>query len=995
MLLHPIHLLSLLADEPPVVSPLKIDPAVSIWLLLLIFAAAGVLIFYLYRAQRLIASPRAVIALTAIRIALLVLVLVLMLRPAWQWVRTSETTGTLWLLLDQSTSMNEKDPQSTPIERLRLASSLDLLPDTLHACQTDHTAAELWALRCEWTQLQPSPANANDKQQTVTDEISTLADTVDGWSKRLQDEVEKIQAGAVASQVRQIATESAAAGRQARSRSTFESANRDIPWRNITAELDAQVDALRNVATQEDTAFLAAHANDAAVTAALAKVAGDRRCDLAGGVLATGSGAGAGMAPVLAARNTRLIAFSQQPQVVPEGGKADLSKAIQTALEPAGNATDVADGLRFVSQQIAPGEQASVLLVSDGRVNQGGDVVEPARALAAQGAHVFTMLVGSEKIAVDAAVEPIDAPDWVYKDDTVRASAMIRLDGLAHKPVTIDFRRDGEKLAAQTITADSDHVTQRVTFTDKPTDSKSYKYEIYAEPSPGESTLANNIQSARVAVKQDKLHILVIEDQPRWEYRYLTNYLLRDKRVLLQTVLLEPAHIAGIEPPAPTMAVATNTDTTDCQILPATQDEWSGFDMIVIGDVAPESLSAEAQRNIAAAVRDRGTTLIILAGPLNMPSRYARTPLADLIPVSLGSNWSAEVLQSQLVHGFAPRPAPEGAGSLLCQLGLDEDSTAALWADAPDWYWHSEQTQAKPSATVLWQITDSKNNPNAPAAQPQTASPDSANLGNANAASDTLMAAREHALLATMSVGLGRVLYLASDSTWRFRQVDGSNLHERFWGQVIRWAAGNDLPAGGKFVRFGANKPHYVAGDNVSVTAHILGPDLTPLTGQDVQLVATTADGHEVSVTQMHDQPDLAGFYQANLPSLPAGQITLSLRGPQVEQLLNQDPTATQKTLTIAMQAQPNLEEQNINTDRSTMERIAQAGDGIMLTAADADTLAAHIPGLRKTVTTVQQAGIFTDPNDPNTRLTHWIFFGLFIALITAEWIVRKSAGML
>jgi hypothetical protein len=172
---------------------------------------------------------------------------------------------------------------------------------------------------------------------------------------------------------------------------------------------------------------------------------------------------------------------------------------------------------------------------------------------------------------------------------------------------------------------------------------------------------------------------------------------------------------------------------------------------------------------------------------------------------------------------------------------------------------------------------------------------------------------------------------------------------------------------------------------------------LTPLTGQDVQIVATTADGHEVSVQQMHDQADVAGFYQATFPpdKLPAGPITLSLRGPQVEQLLTQDPSASQRTLTIEIQAQANLEEQNINTDRSTMERIAQAGDGIMLTAADADTLAAHIPSLHKTVTTVQQAGLFTDPNDPNTRLTHWIFFALFVALISAEWIVRKSAGML
>ncbi len=70
-------------------------------------------------------------------------------------------------------------------------------------------------------------------------------------------------------------------------------------------------------------------------------------------------------------------------------------------------------------------------------------------------------------------------------------------------------------------------------------------------------------------------------------------------------------------------------------------------------------------------------------------------------------------------------------------------------------------------------------------------------------------------LLCTGTYGSGRVMYLASDSTWRLRQVNGQNLHERFWGQVVRWAVGNDLPAGGKLVKFGTNKPRYVGGEPV------------------------------------------------------------------------------------------------------------------------------------------------------------------------------------
>ncbi len=89
-----------------------------------------------------------------------------------------------------------------------------------------------------------------------------------------------------------------------------------------------------------------------------------------------------------------------------------------------------------------------------------------------------------------------------------------------------------------------------------------------------------------------------------------------------------------------------------------------------------------------------------------------------------------------------------------------------------------------------------------------------------------------------MPVGLGHSLYLASDQTWRLRQVAGENLHDRFWGQVLNWAVGSDLPAGGKYVRFGTNEPAYDQTQPVIVTARILHEDLTPYTGLGFSAVA-------------------------------------------------------------------------------------------------------------------------------------------------------------
>ena len=61
---------------------------------------------------------------------------------------------------------------------------------------------------------------------------------------------------------------------------------------------------------------------------------------------------------------------------------------------------------------------------------------------------------------------------------------------------------------------------------------------------------------------------------------------------------------------------------------------------------------------------------------------------------------------------------------------------------------------------------------------------------------------------------------------------------------------------------------------------------------------------------------------------------------------------------------------------------------------AYADLLADQLPELNHPVANVEQIGLFTDPSEPLTRLTHWVMLGLFLGLLSAEWIVRKAGGL-
>jgi hypothetical protein len=144
----------------------------------------------------------------------------------------------------------------------------------------------------------------------------------------------------------------------------------------------------------------------------------------------------------------------------------------------------------------------------------------------------------------------------------------------------------------------------------------------------------------------------------------------------------------------------------------------------------------------------------------------------------------------------------------------------------------------------------------------------------------------------------------------------------------------------------------------------------------------------------MTEVPDAPGQYRATLGNLPAGQVELTLQGPEVEKLLADDPKASQKALTVEVASTLNLEQRNVNADHRSLGGLASAGGGAMVGGAHADVLADHIPELNYTTTTAEQVSLFADPKERYTRTAHWVFLAVFVGLISAEWIVRKMSGL-
>ena len=1071
----------ILSDAPLRPRPFDFNPSAPTWALLIGGIIAAALVVYLYTAQQKIASRAIINTLTVIRTLLVLLVFAMLLGPVYQQAHTTHSHGTLWVLLDQSMSMRQTDPQSSLQERLRWADALGYLPAELRPPHLGVSVNRLTALRedveCFRSQAGHLTGDANDRNQR-----EALAHELGDWSTKLasvandlgNDPQVKSSAANLPAGLRQTAstiTQSIAllpgsepepapwrwpkvagaiialalaiwlyvrrhrfaSARLARAAPALctslvliaiglaawgvnqwndaansaalasrqpthvlqEAAN--IPWQAVHDELSRAITQLAPLADSAGATFLRDHGSDARVQEAMSRLKKLSRADLAYAALTGNSTRNLkALAELMGRQDVKLVPFGDHTALSSPESR-DLPQAFRDALkDPAGQNTDIAGALRFVANQV--GEDSTVMVVSDGRQNVGSDPQEPARFLASKGTRVFTLTIGSHEMARDAAVDHVDAPDWVYAEDEVVISPVIRLDALRDRDITVELRRGDDLIDTRKLKAKSNQEKVRLRFTDKPKEGV-FDYTVKILPVADEAVADNNAQSARVAVKRDKVNVLIVEDEPRWEYQFLRNYLARDHRVKLQVVLVGPAHIENVQRGAQVRASPSRPEgQVDAQLLPSTRQEWSGFDVVVLGDVPPETLGAEQQKDLSQALREGGVKgLLVLAGPRNMPMRYAGTALAELLPVELsGSRWSPQELQDHLRRGFMPAQAPEGLNSILGQFSEDPAVNAQLWASAPLWYWHSEQTVARPGASVIWTIDEP--------ARATLKSPVNA-AGEPNTP-DELQALRQRALLATTNVGLGRVMYLASPESWRFRYVQTSgpdshveDLHRRFWGQVVRWAVGSDLPAGNKLVKFGTNKHNYIGGEPVVVTARVMKEDYSPMQGQSFKIIASRkgapAGASAGEATMAEASSEGAGIYRGTM-TLPAGSYVLAIRGGEPERMLASDSSLDPKQKTLEIEVQPNAtqEDRDVNTDPQQMAAIARAGDGVALDGPFFDVMGNHLPVVDRTQTVILQAGLFSSPNNPRTYWAHWIFFGIFVLLITAEWVLRKRGGL-
>ena len=644
--------------------------------------------------------------------------------------------------------------------------------------------------------------------------------------------------------------------------------------------------------------------------------------------------------------------------------------------------TDLSAALQRSLADVSLNELSGVIIVTDGCDRSSVPFGPMAAMLGRHSIPIHSVIIGNQTPIKDAEVSLLQAPGQVFAGDQVTVGATIKADQLRGETATIRFLRDGEVLQTQTLRLPNDQVRTSVQFTDEPEQVGLYEYAVEIEPLANERITENNRRAAGVSVTKDRVRLLIVEQRPRWEFRYLKNLFAgRDRNVALQYVLLSPDRLAGVpEPPYVTASTARAFDDCEATAVPATEREWLKFDVIILGDVDPRELNVETQRTLYKFVRQRGGTLIVMTGQHAMPNRYWDSPLAELFPVQRPIQGGADAIVNRpgeiTLFSTAPyrlRLTEDGLRSQILHSPFADADDSSIWSSLPILYGRQSAAVAKPGATVLaWA--------DVPVDPPRLTRP------GTDVEADRAIS-RQNALILWHRFGGGRVLQLNFDQTWRLRFWNGDEHHHRFWGRVMRWAADERLGMGTDLVRLGTDRNHYAIGDTVSVKVRLVTDSEEPALNEQTHLMLFR-DGTAIHQAVMQEVPDSGGLLQANLPfpDLP-GRYRIQVGGTIVEELLVSEGRAGQSVFA----------EFSVDGTIATNETLdIVARSDFVIPLAEQTGGSVLVPETANEV--LERLGPKSNYERREWSIPLWNTWPvvvLFMLLISGEWIARRCCGLI
>lgn len=571
----------------------------------------------------------------------------------------------------------------------------------------------------------------------------------------------------------------------------------------------------------------------------------------------------------------------------------------------------------------------AVLLLTDGDWNLGSSPVGVATRYREQEIPVFSVAVGRDTPLPDLVLEAVAAPSYGLFGETISIPFRIR----SHLPREVKtyvslFSSKGEETKKEIVIPRLGEVNDVVIWSPRAVGDENLTLRAPVEAD--EALSENNEKQFRIAVKVETLKVLVIDSLPRWEYRFLRNALARDPGVEMHCLLFHP----GLS----TLGGGPNY----LSAFPGTKELISRYDVIFLGDVGigQNELTSQDAELIKGLVEQQASGLVFLPGRRGRQMTWLTTPLKELLPVVLEEGRTEGIglqNESQLLLSSV------GKGHLLTRFDLDEERNDEIWKQLPGFYWSAAVEKSRPGSEVLAVHSSLRN------------------------------AWGRMPLLVTRPFGSGKVLFMGTDSAWRWRRGVEDKYHYRFWSQVVRWMAHQRHLSEKPGIRLTFSPETPQVGDTVFLQAMVLNAAGHPME-EGKLLGKIIAPSGKTERLDFALEPGGWGVFKSSFLPPEAGQFKIQLSAPEEGREL-------QTELPVG---QPVIEKQGQPVNAEVLRELADLTRGAMGGIDSLDEM-------------VKKISLLPEPKPLERRTRVWSspwWGGLILLLLGIYWTGRKLAGM-
>ncbi|MBT5705020.1 MAG: hypothetical protein HOI66_01785 [Verrucomicrobia bacterium] len=588
--------------------------------------------------------------------------------------------------------------------------------------------------------------------------------------------------------------------------------------------------------------------------------------------------------------------------------------------------TDLSLALENVLQQFE--DLKGVIVLTDGDWNQGLPPIGVATQFRDRDVPVFPVAVGRQSPLPDIAIDDVDAPAYGLLGEQISIPIRIRND-FPREIITNLGLFDGDtRLATKEVRIPAESELQESVVWD-PKETGTLDLTVRIDPEAEELLADNNEESFQIGIRLETLKVLVVDSKPRWEYRYLRNALARDPGVQMNCLLFHPG-------------LAMGGGRHYISAFPSTKEQISKYDVIFLGDVGvgPNQLKESDVELIRGLVEQQSSGLVFMPGRSGHQQSLSSGPLADLIPVILNEERPKGIgLQNESQLSLSTL----GKGHWLTRFDTDRQKNDELWRQLPGFYWSAAVEKSRPGSEVLAVHSTIRNS-----------------WGRIP-------------LLVTRPFGTGKVLFMGTDSAWRWRRGVEDKYHYRFWSQVVRWMAHQRHLSETDGIRLTYTPEVAEVGDTMYLQATILDNSGYPAQSGNVMATVTGPSGRSEKI-EFALSTGGWGVFTATFNPQESGQHVITVRAEEYGRKLETDLQITR----------PLIEKIGQPINRQALQEIASVSRGKL----------SGTEGLSEIVAALQS---LPEPKPREIRLRLWanpFWGGLLLLLLVIYWIGRKIVGL-